>query len=65
MGLFMLTLAGFILLVSACGTDACDATLLLKDIYLNKQSCWLVADVIHERSPGALLICGEVWRGEE
>ncbi|EKP1133474.1 hypothetical protein [Klebsiella michiganensis] len=60
----MLTLAGFILLVSACGTDACDALPVTEDIYLNKQSCELVADVIHERSPGALLICGEVWREE-
>ncbi|MFQ9623485.1 MAG: hypothetical protein ACLR17_20385 [Enterobacteriaceae bacterium] len=58
----MLTLAGFILLVSACGTDACDALPLL-NIYLNKQSCELVMNVIHERSPGALLI--EVWREEE
>ncbi len=61
----MLTLAGFILLVSACGPDACDALPVTADIYLNKQSCELVADVIHERSPGALLICGEVWREEE
>jgi hypothetical protein len=38
-GLFMLTLAGFILLVSACGTDACDALPVTEDIYLNKQSC--------------------------
>lgn len=60
----MLTLAGFILLVSACGTDACDALPVTEDIYLNKQSCELVAGVIHERSPGALLICGEVWREE-
>lgn len=60
----MLTLTGFILLVSACGTDACDALPVTEDIYLNKQSCELVADVIHERSPGALLICGEVWREE-
>ncbi|HBS8663302.1 hypothetical protein ACXP0O_17585 [Klebsiella pneumoniae] len=61
----MLTLAGFVLLVSACGTDACDALPVTDDIYLNKQSCELVADVIHERSPGALLICREVWREEE
>ncbi|EMM0482446.1 hypothetical protein R8O55_004383 [Klebsiella michiganensis] len=61
----MLTLAGFVLLVSACGTDACDALPVTEDIYLNKQSCELVADVIHERSPGALLICGEIWREEE
>ncbi len=61
----MLTLTGFILLVSACGTDACDALPVTEDIYLNKQSCELVADVIHERSPGTLLICGEVWREEE
>lgn len=61
----MLTLAGFILLVSACGTDACDALPVTEDIYLNKQSCELVADVIHERSPGVVLICGEVWREEE
>ncbi|MGS4242449.1 hypothetical protein [Serratia marcescens] len=61
----MLTLAGFILLVSACGTDACDALPVTEDIYLNKQSCKRAADTIHKRSPGALLICGEVWREEE
>ena len=54
----MLTLTGFILLVSACGTDTCDALPVTDDIYLNKQSCDLVAEIIHERQPDAQLICG-------
>lgn len=61
----MLTLAGFILLVSTCGTDVCDALPVTDDLYLNKPSCELVAEIIHERSPGAALLCGEVWREEE
>lgn len=61
----MLILAGFILLVSSCGNDVCDALPVSDDIYLNKQSCELVADIIHERSPESMLICGEVWREEK
>lgn len=55
---------GFMLLVSACGTDFCDAMPVSDDIYLNQESCQLVLDAIHERRPEAILLCGEVWREE-
>ncbi|WP_437216728.1 hypothetical protein [Pectobacterium sp. LFLA-215] len=55
---------GFVLLVSACGTDFCDAMPVSDDIYLNRESCQLVLDAIHERRPEAILLCGEVWREE-
>ncbi|MDV0623709.1 hypothetical protein RZO95_17305 [Klebsiella variicola subsp. variicola] len=61
----MLTLAGFILLVSACETDACDALPVSDDIYLNKQSCELVMELVQENTPESVLICGEVWREEK
>ncbi|WJV52781.1 hypothetical protein PCO82_09240 [Pectobacteriaceae bacterium CE90] len=54
---------GFVLLVSACGTGFCDALPVTDDIYLNRESCQLVMDIVHERRPNAVLICGEVWRG--
>lgn len=55
---------GFVLLVSACGFDACEALPVSDDIYLNRESCQLVLDAIHERRPKAILLCGEVWREE-
>ncbi|MFJ5507705.1 hypothetical protein [Pectobacterium jejuense] len=55
---------GFVLLVSACGADFCDAMPVSDDIYLNRESCLLVLDAIHERRPEAILLCGEVWREE-
>nr|WP_113866248.1 hypothetical protein [Brenneria salicis]NMN91597.1 hypothetical protein [Brenneria salicis ATCC 15712 = DSM 30166]RBP63068.1 hypothetical protein DES54_11383 [Brenneria salicis ATCC 15712 = DSM 30166]RLM30777.1 hypothetical protein BHG07_08580 [Brenneria salicis ATCC 15712 = DSM 30166] len=55
---------GFVLLVSACGTDFCDAIPVSDDIYLNRESCQLVMDIVHERRPDAVLICGEVQRDE-
>ncbi|MCG5047325.1 hypothetical protein L2164_01265 [Pectobacterium brasiliense] len=55
---------GFILLVSACGADFCDAIPVSDDIYLNRDSCQLVLDIVHERRPEAILLCGEVWREE-
>ncbi|QLV87812.1 hypothetical protein HV265_12875 [Citrobacter sp. RHBSTW-00678] len=57
-----MTLAGFVLLVSACGTDACDALPVTNDIYPTQSSCELVVDAIHERRPDAVLVCDEVWR---
>ncbi len=61
----MLALSGFVLLVSTYGTDACDALPVSDDIYLNKQSCELVMELVQERAPESVLICGEVWREEE
>ncbi|MFP9470293.1 hypothetical protein AB6D37_16345 [Pectobacterium brasiliense] len=53
---------GFVLLVSACGFDACEAMPVSDDLYLTEESCILVLDAIHERRPAAVLMCGAVWR---
>ncbi|WP_121575049.1 hypothetical protein [Brenneria alni] len=53
---------GFVLLVSTCGFDACEALPVSDDIYLTEESCHLVLEAIHERRPETVLTCGTVWR---
>ena len=53
---------GFVLLVSACGFDACEALPVSDDIYLTEASCHLMLDALHKRRPTAVLSCGAVWR---
>ncbi len=55
-------LIGFVLLVSACGHDACDALPVSEHIFPTQIACQRMADRIHQRRPGAVLMCGEVWR---
>ncbi|ARU93208.1 hypothetical protein [Tatumella citrea] len=55
-------LIGFVLLVSACGNDACDALPVSEHIFPSQASCEMMADRIHKVRPHAVLICGEVHR---
>ena len=55
-------LIGFVLLVSACGHDACDALPVSEHIFPTQTACQQMADRIHQRRPDAVLMCGEVWR---
>ncbi|MCU5771176.1 hypothetical protein N5923_03100 [Erwiniaceae bacterium BAC15a-03b] len=55
-------LIGFVLLVSACGYDACEALPVSEHIYPTLASCERMAERIHQRRPQAVLQCGEVWR---
>ncbi|WP_173633133.1 hypothetical protein [Paramixta manurensis] len=55
-------LIGFVLLVSACGHDDCDALPVSERIYPTRAACEQMADRIHQRRPNAVLICGEVHR---
>ncbi|WNN45299.1 MULTISPECIES: hypothetical protein [Winslowiella] len=55
-------LIGFVLLVSACGHDACDALPVSEHIYPTLEACQQMADRIHQRRPFAVLLCGEVHR---
>ncbi|CND82015.1 Uncharacterised protein [Yersinia nurmii] len=55
-------LIGFVLLVSTCGIDACDALPVSEDIYPTRQECLAVAAKIHQRRPDVVLLCGEVHR---
>ncbi len=53
---------GFVLLVSACGFDACEALPVSDDIYLTEASCEMMLDALQKRRPNAVLSCGAVWR---
>ncbi|MFE8103592.1 hypothetical protein RBA71_19195 [Brenneria goodwinii] len=53
---------GFVLLASACRINFCDTQPVTEDIYLNRESCQLMMDIVHERHPNIVLICGEVQR---
>ncbi|MGE4802564.1 hypothetical protein AB8989_19565 [Yersinia hibernica] len=55
-------LIGFVLLVSTCGMDACEALPVTDDIYATRHECLAVATRIHQRRPDVVLICGEVYR---
>lgn len=60
-------LIGFVLLVSACGHDACDALPVSEHIFPTQVACEQMATRLHQRRPDAVLLCGEVHRqgGEE
>lgn len=55
-------LIGFVLLVSACGNDACEALPVSEHIYPGRYACEQMAERIHQRRPKAVLLCGEVYR---
>ncbi|KFD17628.1 MULTISPECIES: hypothetical protein [Tatumella] len=55
-------LIGFVLLVSACGNDACDALPVSEHIFPTQGSCEVMADRIRKARPHAVLLCGEVHR---
>ena len=55
-------LIGFVLLVSACGHDACDALPVSEHIFPTRAICEEMLSRIHKRRPDAVLMCGEVYR---
>lgn len=55
-------LIGFVLLVSSCGFDTCDALPVTEDIYPTQSECLTISTLIKERRPSAVLVCGEVYR---
>ncbi|NXZ87086.1 hypothetical protein [Serratia fonticola] len=60
----MLTLIGFVLLVSPCGHDACDALPVSERVYSTKAECEQVKEAIQFRRPHAVLFCRDVYRHE-
>ncbi|WP_029686408.1 hypothetical protein [Tatumella saanichensis] len=58
-------LIGFVLLVSACGNDACDALPVSEKIYPDHASCQQMIDRLHKVRPRVFLLCGEVLRNEQ
>lgn len=55
-------LIGFVLLVSSCGFDACDALPVTEDIYHTQSECLQISTLIKEHRPDVVLVCGEVYR---
>jgi hypothetical protein len=55
-------LIGFVLLVSACGYDACEALPVSERIYPTKVDCETMENRIHKVRPNVVLLCGEVHR---
>lgn len=55
-------LIGFVLLVSACGNDACDALPVSEHIYPTIEACQQIAHRIYKVRPKVYLLCGEVHR---
>lgn len=58
-------LIGFVLLVSACGHDACEALSVSEKIYSTYLACESTAARIHMVRPKVVLLCGEVHRDHE
>lgn len=61
----MLTLIGFVLLVSPCGHDACDALPVSERVYPTKAECDKVKEAIQLRRPHAVLYCDAAYRPEK
>ncbi len=55
---------GFVLLVSACGHDACDALPVSEHIYPSHKACEVIAQRVQKIRPNVVLICGEVHRND-
>lgn len=57
-------LIGFVLLVSACGNDACEALPVTETIYPTLSDCQRIEARIHKVRANVFLLCGEVHRNE-
>lgn len=58
-------LIGFVLLVSPCGHDSCDALPVSERVYSSKADCDKVKEAIQLRRPRAVLYCSDVYRPEK
>ena len=56
-----LMLVGFLLLVSACGADYCEALPVSEKIYQTEELCQTVLTKTHSVRSHAVLMCGEVY----
>ncbi|MDH7588527.1 hypothetical protein [Serratia bockelmannii] len=58
-------LIGFVLLVSPCGHDACDALPVSERIYSSFDQCERMREAIQLRRPRAVLYCDGVYNTEK
>lgn len=55
-------LIGFVLLITSCFNDSCNALPVTEDIYPTQSECQQISTLIKEQRPDAVLICSEVYR---
>ncbi len=55
-------LIGFVLLITSCFNDSCNALPVTEDIYPTQSECQAVSTRLQERKPNAVLMCSEVYR---
>lgn len=55
-------LIGFVLLITSCFNDSCNALPVTEDIYPTQSECLTTSELIKERRPDAVLMCSEVYR---
>ncbi len=55
-------LIGFVLLITSCFNDSCNALLVTEDIYPTQSECLQISTLIKERRTDAVLMCSEVYR---
>lgn len=55
-------LIGFVLLITSCFNDSCNAIPVTEDIYPTQSECLTISMLIKERRPDAVLMCSEVYR---
>ncbi|HEK1899595.1 TPA: hypothetical protein SMR89_000421 [Proteus mirabilis] len=59
-----LMLVGYVLLVSPCGHDSCDAVPVTETIY-TKDECTIRLNYLKKKRPDLYIFCGEVLRDPE
>lgn len=55
-------LIGFVLLITSCFNDSCNALPVTEDIYPTQSECQTVSTRLQERRPNVVLMCSEVYR---
>ena len=55
-------LIGFVLLITSCFNDSCNALPVTEDIYHTQSECLQISTLIKEHRPDVVLVCGEVYR---
>ncbi|CFQ48944.1 Uncharacterised protein [Yersinia similis] len=55
-------LIGFVLLITSCFNDSCDALPVTEYIYPTQSECLTISALIKERRTDVVLTCGEVYR---
>ncbi|CNJ78608.1 Uncharacterised protein [Yersinia intermedia] len=55
-------LIGFVLLITSCFNDSCNAIPVTEDIYPTQSDCLQISTLIKERRPDVVLMRAEVYR---